>query len=106
MVSSVASRLARLNRRITAEDRAEVESVAGVELSDLVRQITDALDPDRQHAAATADTGTDDPTPEQVATTAERLIAEAIQPLAGNPELREKLVDIRRSYEQVIDTAS
>ena len=45
VVSSVASRLARLNRRITAEDRAEVESVAGVELSDLVRQITDALDP-------------------------------------------------------------
>ena len=106
VVSSVASRLARLNRRITAEDRAEVESVAGVELSELVRQITDALDPDRQHAAATADTGTDAPTPEQVATAAERLIAEAIQPLAGNPGLREKLVDIRRSYEQVIDTAS
>ena len=106
VVSSVASRLARLNRRITAEDRAEVESVAGVELSDLVHQITDALDPDRQHAAAAADTGTDAPTPEQLATAAERLIAEAVQPLAGNSELREKLVDIRRSYEQVIDTAS
>ena len=30
VVSSVASRLARLDRRITAEDRAEVESVAGM----------------------------------------------------------------------------
>ena len=106
VVSSVASRLARLNRRITAEDRAEVESVAGVELSDLVRQITDALDPDRQHEVAAAETGTDDPNPEHVAVAAQQLIAEAIQPLAGNPELREKLVDIRRSYEQVIDTAS
>ena len=106
VVSSVASRLARLNRRITAEDRAEVESVAGVELSELVRQITDALDPDRQHASAAADTGTDAPTPEQVATAAERLIADAVQPLAGSSELREKLVDIRRSYEQVIDTAT
>ncbi|MCY3863619.1 MAG: DEAD/DEAH box helicase family protein [bacterium] len=106
VVSSVASRLARLDRRITAEDRAEVESVAGVELNDLVRQITDALDPDRQLEAAAAETGTDDPNPEHVAVAAQQLIAEAIQPLAGNPELREKLVDIRRSYEQVIDTAS
>ncbi|MCQ3811873.1 MAG: DEAD/DEAH box helicase family protein [Acidimicrobiia bacterium] len=105
-VSSVASRLARLNRRITAEDRAEVESVAGVELSELVRQITDALDPDHQHEAASAETGTDDPPPDQVAVAAQRLIAEAIQPLAGNSELRQKLVDIRRSYEQVIDKAT
>ena len=106
VVSSVASRLARLNRRITAEDRTEVELVAGVEMSELVRHITDALDPDRQYEAAATETGTDDPTPELVAATAQRLIAEAIQPLAGNSELRQKLVDIRRSYEQVIDTAS
>ena len=106
VVSSIASRLARLNRRITTEDRAEVESVAGVELSELVRQITDALDPDRQHEAAAAETGTDDPPPEQVAATAQQLIAEAIQPLAGNSELRQKLADIRRSYEQVIDKAT
>ena len=63
VVSSVASRLARLNRRITAEDRAELEQVAGVGLDDLVRRITDALDPDRQHEAAAAATGVDDPTP-------------------------------------------
>ena len=105
-MSSVASRLARLNRRITAQDRAEVESVAGVELSELVRQITDALDPDRQHEAAAAESGTDTPTSEQLSAATQRLIAVAVQPLAGNPELREKLVGIRRSYEQVIDTAS
>ena len=48
----------------------------------------------------------DDPTPEQVAATAKRLIAAAVQPIAGNAELREKLIDVRRSYEQVIDTAT
>ena len=106
VVSSVASRLARLARRITAEDRTEVENVAGIGLGDLVRQITDALDPDRRHAEAAAEAGTDDPTPEQVAATAKRLIAEAVQPIAGNAKLREKLVDVRRSYEQLIDTAS
>ena len=106
VVSSVASRLARLNRRITAEDRAAVEEVADIGLDDLVRQITDALDPDRQHTEAAAETGTDDPTPEQVKATAKRLITEAVQPIAGNAQLREKLIDIRRSYEQVMDTAS
>ncbi len=106
VVSSVASRLARLNRRITAEDRAEVEDVAGIGLGDLVRQITDALNPDYQHAAAAAEAGTEDPTPEQVATTAKRLIEEAVQPIAGNAALRQKLIDVRRSYEQVMDTAT
>ncbi len=106
VVSSVASRLARLSRRITAEDRAAVETVAGVALDDLVRQITDALNPDRQHEEAAAEHSTDDPTPEQVKATSTRLIAEAVQPIAGNPELREKLIDVRRSYEQVIDEAS
>ncbi len=106
VVSSVASRLARLNRRITADDRAELEAVAGIALGDLVHQITDALNPDLQHTAAVAEAGTESPTPEQVAATAERMIKEAVQPIAGNSELRQKLVDVRRSYEQVIDTAS
>lgn len=34
------------------------------------------------------------------------MIREAVKPLAGNPALREKLIDVRRSYEQMIDTAS
>ena len=63
VVSSVASRLARLNRRITAEDRAAVEEVAGISLIDLVHHITEALDPDRQHAEAAAEAGIDDPPP-------------------------------------------
>ena len=106
VVSSVASRLARLNRRITAEDRAAVEEVAGISLTDLVHHITEALDPDRQHAEAAAEAGIDDPPPEQVKATAKRLITEAVQPITGNAELRQKLVDVRRSYEQVIDTSS
>ena len=48
----------------------------------------------------------DDPTPEQIAAAARQLITDAVQPIAGNPDLREKLVEVRRSYEQVIDTAS
>ena len=106
VVSSAASRLAHLDRRMTEQDRADVEGVAGIRLGDLVRQMVDALDPDRQHAMAVEDAGVDDPTPEQVAAAEAKLIREAVQPLAGNAALRQKLIDVRRSYEQVIDTAS
>ncbi|WP_420621414.1 DEAD/DEAH box helicase family protein [Candidatus Poriferisodalis sp.] len=105
VVSSVASRLTRLNRRMTAADRAEVEKAAGVGLTDLVRGMVDALDVDRQYEAAAAE-ACGDPTPDQVEAAGTAMIREAVKPLAGNSALREKLVNVRRSYEQAIDTAS
>ncbi|MDE0135824.1 MAG: DEAD/DEAH box helicase family protein, partial [Acidimicrobiaceae bacterium] len=105
VVSSVASRLTRLDRRMTAADRADVEDVAGVALTVLVRGMVNALDVDRQYEAAVAHAG-GDPTPDQVRAAATAMIREALQPLAGNSALREKLVEVRRSYEQAIDEAS
>ena len=105
-VSSVASRLARLDQRMTAEDRAEVETIAGMSLSALAHQLVEALDPDRHVEAAAEAAGTDDPTVEQVAAARERLVRDAVQPIAGNSQLREKLIEVRRSYEQMIDAAS
>ena len=105
-VSSVASRLARLDQRMTAEDRAAVEAVAGMSLSTLAHQLIAALDPDRHVQAAAEAAGTDDPTVEQVVAAREQIVREALQPLAGNPHLREKLIEVRRSYEQMIDSAS
>ncbi len=105
VVSSVASRLSRLNRRMTAADRTEVEEVAGVGLTELVRAMVDALDVDRQYEAAAAEAD-GDPTSDQVKAAGKAMIGEALKPLAGNSAFREKLVDVCRSYEQVIDTAS
>ena len=109
VISSLASRLARLDKRITAPDRAEVEAVAGVGLGELARRLVDSLDPDRHRAAARAATGVEDPDDldaDQIATARQTMVAEAVRPIAANPELRDKLAEIRRSYEQVIDAAS
>ena len=109
VISSLASRLARLDKRITAPDRAEVEAVAGVGLGELARRLVDSLDPDRHRKAACAATGIEDPDgldPDQVAAARQKMVAEAVRPIAANPELRDKLAEIRRSYEQVIDAAS
>jgi type I restriction enzyme R subunit len=80
VVSSIASRIARLDRQITKEDRAELEDVAGLPLADLTRALVEALDPEKDLD-----------------------VEAAVRPLSDNPELRTKLVDVRRSYEQAID---
>ena len=106
VVSSVASRLARLDKRMTLTDRKDVEEVAGASLSDLARGMVDSLNPDRHYQAARAATGDEEPTEGQIGAARTQMIKTALQPLTGNSLLREKLIEVRRSYEQIIDTAT
>lgn len=106
LVSSIASRVARLNLRLSKQDREELETVAGVTLKELADGMVDALDPDKQYEATRRETGIDQPGPEMCSAVAARLIDDAVGPLADNPAFREKLVELRRSYDQVIDETS
>jgi type I restriction enzyme R subunit len=107
VISSIASRLARLARQITKDDRADLEEAAGgLKLDDLVHGLIQALDPDRQWQAARKTTGKGAPSSQDVATAARGLLDAAVEPLATNPKFREMLVEVRRSYEQAIDEAS
>ncbi len=106
VISSAASRLARLDKRITSTDRSEVEEIAGMSLGEIARRMVDALDPDRHHAAAQEAAGGEEPDEAQIAAARKQIVTQAVQPLAGNPKLREKLIEVRRSYEQIIDTAT
>lgn len=107
LVSSIAARIARLERQITKDDREELEALAGgLSLRDIARGLVEAIDPDRQLDAAREATGSEEPSPPELAAAAKRLIEEAVAPLTDNPELRERLVDVRRSYEQTIDDTS
>ncbi|MGH2362053.1 MAG: type I restriction-modification enzyme R subunit C-terminal domain-containing protein, partial [bacterium] len=107
VASSVASRLARLARQITKDDRADLEEAAGgMKLDDLVHGLVEALDPDRQWQAARQTTGKDAPSHQEVDAAALALLNAAVEPLATNPKLREMLIEVRRSYEQAIDEVS
>ena len=106
IVSSVASRLARLDRQITREDRDELESLAGISLAELTRALVEAADLDSQVAAAQSTTGSDEPSEGEVERAARTLMEQAVMPLATNPDFRQRLVDLRRSYEQAIDEVS
>lgn len=89
LVSTVAGRIARLDRQLTKEDRAELEELAGRPLRDLTRALVRAVE------AATE-------RPEE----AKDVLDAAVEPLATNPKLRERLVEVRRSYEQTLDEFS
>jgi type I restriction enzyme R subunit len=101
-VSTIAGRIARLERQLTKDDRDELEELAGVTLRELTSAIVDALDPDRQREA----TGKDEPSEQEVAAAAKELLDAAVEPLVTNPTLRERLVEVRRSYEQTLDEFS
>ena len=107
VLSSLASRLTRLDRRLTPQDRQRIEAVSqGASLQTLVSALVNATDPDAAFGSARQATGKDDPPESAIARAGEQLRENAARPFAANPALRQTLVEIRRSYEQAIDTVS
>jgi type I restriction enzyme R subunit len=105
VIASVAGRLARLNARLSNEERQALSALGGVSVSDLSHNIFQALDPDRQLDVARQQTGKDDPAAAEVEQAAAKLLDEALTPI-DRAEFRQTLVDIHRSHEQVIDETS
>ena len=89
-VATLAGRLARLDRELTDPERAELETVGGQPLKDITKRLVEAVDAD-----ALADV-----------TDLRDHLDEAVKPLAANPELRNRLLEIRRSHDLVIDEGS
>ena len=107
VLSSLASRLARLDRHLTPRDREAIEDAShGVPLQTLVSDLVKAADPDAALDAARQSTEQDEPPESAVAEARRQLLEDAAQPFAANPDLRQRLVDIHRSYEQTLDTVS
>jgi type I restriction enzyme, R subunit len=106
VISSVASRLTRLDRQLTKDDRLEVEQLAGQTIPSLVNRLVQALDADLQIAAARKASGKQELGEVEIAAARKKLLDEAVQPIISSPKLRQRVVEIRKSYEQVIDKIS
>lgn len=107
VLSSLASRLARLDRQLSKEEHRMISDLAGGHpLAAIAGEIVRALDPDEQIEAAKKATGVAEPTPEAIEKAAASLLADAAKPIASNPTLRNKLVELKKSFEQTIDTVS
>ena len=110
ILSSLAGRLARLDRQIGAEERRKLTDIAGGKsLQAIAAEIVLALDPDHQADAARASAGLPPdaaPTPEQIEHAAGELLRAAAQPLATNPMLRDQIILVKQRFEQTLDTIS
>lgn len=98
--ATLASRLAALDRQLSPDERAELDEVAHTSMHQIVRTLVDAVDPEKQAEAVAAQPDRD---PAEVV---EELLEEAIAPLASNPELRTRIIELRRLKDQVIDEVS
>lgn len=107
VLSSIASRLARLDLQLTPNDRTALNDLAhGQSISAIASEIVAALDPDRQVEAARARNNTNDPSDEQIAEASKELLQQAAKPLSTNPALRNLILSVKKSYEQIIDTVN
>lgn len=106
VVSSLAGRLARLDHRLSDEQRQEIrEATGGKSLTEIVGTLVNALDPDQQVERAKEEFGTDKPTPQQVEKATLQFLTQATKPLR-TAKARNKIVEIKQSFEQTIDTVS
>jgi type I restriction enzyme R subunit len=105
-LTSLAGRLARLDRELEAAERAEIEATAGGKsLGQVVNGLFDAVDPDKQFAKAKELFKTDNPTVKQVSKASEELAKSACV-LFDDPRFRNKLVEVKQRSEQIIDVTS
>ncbi len=105
IVSTLAARLARLDRQLTDDQREEItEAAGGADLRGLTASLLGSIDPD-QTAHRAAETFGPEPTEQQVSQAEQELMGEALTPF-HDPKLRDLVVNIRRSLEQVIDEDS
>ena len=106
LVSSLASRLARLGRQVDGNQAARIAQESGGEsLAELTGRLLESIDPQATHEAAVEKCGLaddDEPTPEQLDTVERERMTEALKPFT-RPGLRRAIVEITQSLYQIID---
>jgi type I restriction enzyme R subunit len=103
--ATLAARLAKLELQLTPAERGELDGVAGRPMRTIVQTLVSAVDPDEQARAMADAEKSAGPAGEPVDGPAviQALIDKAIEPIAANPELRQRIVELRASHDQVID---
>ena len=106
-LTTLAGRLARLQREFSREQLTELKDLAGGKsFPDLAHDLLNACDPDAQIAAAKQQPGvTGEPTAEQVKAATEQLAQNAATPFL-KAAFRRRILEIRQQNEQTIDRHS
>ena len=105
-LTSLAGRLARFDRELDEASHKEIEKQSGgKKLKEVINELLDAVDPDKQLEKAKELFKTDNPTPLQLKKGADEL-AKVACAVFDMPEFRNKVIEIKQANEQTIDNVS
>jgi type I restriction enzyme, R subunit len=102
---SLGNRLSRLNNRLNSEERNEIKEKTGLSLSDLSRNLFNAIDPDAKIKKAIEMFSVDDPDEEQLKEAYKDLAETACMPFKKR-KILDAIIDVKRKNEQTIDSVS
>jgi type I restriction enzyme, R subunit len=100
--SSLASRLARLSRELTPTENAELTALAGTPLQDITQQLVKIADPDTL-AGVIENAPLDKDGKKDTKKAMSDFIEQIITPIASNPQLRQRILEIRLSHDLIFD---
>jgi type I restriction enzyme R subunit len=98
--ATLASRLSKLELDLSDTERTELDAVAGRPFREIIRALVDAVDPDLQDQALA-----EVPDAEKQQKVQE-ILDKAVEPIAGGPELRNRVLELRAVHDRVIDEVS
>lgn len=112
-LSSMASRLSRLQKKLTDKQLEEISNISkGMQLSDFASGFVEAIDEDRIFEQAQKEFGESEtykdyaPKKKELEDVAQKRMISALQPFIGNARLMERLPEIKAEAEQIIDDVS
>ena len=103
--ASLASRLARLSRELTPAENAELTALAGTPLQEITQQLVKIADPDTL-AGVIENAPLDAEGKKDTKKAMSDFIELIITPIASNPQLRQRILEIRLSHDLVFDEGS
>ena len=109
MLTTLANRLLRLDKQINAHEKETFSSLAdGKTINNVVKQLLNAYDPDTVEdvriAVQTDNKGLSPIEIESVVKAEQQQMVERAVAVFHNPDLRDFITDVRKKYDQIIDT--
>jgi type I restriction enzyme R subunit len=100
--ATLASRLARLSRELTPIENAELTALAGTPLQEITQQLVKIADPDTL-AGVVQNAPLDKDGKKDTEKAMSNFIAQIIKPIASNPQLRQRILEIRATHDLIFD---
>ena len=105
-LTTLAGRLARLDRRLDDSERAELVTAAGgIGIKKMINGLLDAVDPDVLHEKAREISGNEEPSGVNLKRAGAELVDKACEPF-DDPDFRNLIINIKKRTEQIIDNVS